>query len=127
MQPENLLGQGGCADSSLALFGQVQRPGEKTQVALIFYGDQGVGKGILFEWVGQKIFGDQLYVQTDTMRSILGDYSTLMKNKKLCQYDEVSIADTRPVVRPPPAVPAPLASSNVHFCAFLWRRRRSTG
>jgi len=77
---------------------QVQRPGDKTQVALIFYGDQGVGKGILFEWVGQKLFGDQLYVQTDTMRSILGDYATLMKNKKLCQYDEVSIADTRPVI-----------------------------
>ena len=74
----------------------VQRPGANTRVVMLLYGDQGAGKGMLFEFLGRRIYGEHFYVQTDSMRSLFGDHATELKNKKLCQFDEVSMAETRP-------------------------------
>lgn len=74
----------------------VQRPADRTDVVLVLYGDQGTGKGIMFDFFGREILGNHLYVQTDTMRTLFGDHATELKNKKLCQFDELSLGDTRP-------------------------------
>eukprot|EP00961_Rhodomonas_salina_P108717 1463551-Rhodomonas_salina.1 len=77
---------------------QIQRGGAKTGVALILYGDQGTGKGILFEWFGKCVLGPKLYTQTATPDVIMGDHAMALCNKKFLQYDEVSLSDTRGMI-----------------------------
>eukprot|EP00961_Rhodomonas_salina_P159472 2147453-Rhodomonas_salina.1 len=62
----------------------VQRPSFKTKVALILYGDQGIGKGIVFDWFSEYILGPWMCQQTDNVKSVMGDHSTILRNKKFC-------------------------------------------
>ena len=42
----------------------IQRPERKSQVAISLYGAQGCGKGIIFEFLRQKVLGEECSFQT---------------------------------------------------------------
>ena len=68
----------------------VQRPWQKTQVALYFYGEQGCGKGILFEFFRKKILGDHCSYQTSKPENdLFGRFANGAVNRVCIQVDEV--------------------------------------
>jgi hypothetical protein len=68
----------------------VQRPWQKTQVAIMLYGKQGCGKGILFDWLRICVLGPKHTFQTaDPENDLFGKFSQGLVNVSLVQVDEV--------------------------------------
>jgi hypothetical protein len=64
----------------------VQRPQDKTGVAVVLQGDEGVGKSIVAEYFG-RIFG-QYYKRIDSGNRITGHFNSQFKECLLCNADE---------------------------------------
>jgi hypothetical protein len=81
----------------------VQRPWQKADVAISLYGKCGVGKGILFEWLRDKILGESCTFQTSKPeRYITGTFNEGMINKVFVQMDEVktcSVKETEDILK----------------------------
>lgn len=68
----------------------VQRPEKPTQVAILFYGQQGVGKGIIPEFLRLKVLGTHCTKQTaQPDQDIFGRFGNAAVNTVLLQVDEV--------------------------------------
>jgi hypothetical protein len=68
----------------------VQRPAQRTEVAISIFGEQGSGKGIVFDWVRAKILGDTHSFQTaNPEHDLFGRFATGLVNKTMVQVDEV--------------------------------------
>jgi len=68
----------------------VQRPHQKSNVAILLYGKQGCGKGILIDFMRVSVLGSHCTYQTSNPeRDILGRFSSGMVGKVLVQLDEV--------------------------------------
>jgi Family of unknown function (DUF5906) len=68
----------------------VQRPYQRSQVAILLYGKQGCGKGIIIDWMRKAVLGDACSFQTaDPEHDILGRFANGLTNKVLVQIDEV--------------------------------------
>ena len=81
----------------------IQRPWAKTNVAIKLFGKEGVGKGILFDWLRQGVLGKHCTSQTgDPENDIFGRFATGLVNK-------VSTAFPKPTRNRPSAAP---------ICAF---------
>ena len=66
-----------------------QRPWRKTNVALFLYGEQGCGKGILFDFLREKVLGPHCTHQTDKPDDdIFGRFANGLVNRVLIQVDE---------------------------------------
>lgn len=67
----------------------VQNPAKKTEVAVVFIGDQGVGKGLFIDrFIGNKVFGTHLYTQVQDVEQIVGKFNPMVANKILVNADE---------------------------------------
>ena len=67
----------------------VQRPEVKTGVPLVFYGKQGAGKGIFFEFMRQKVLGDSITSQCErTEADLFSRFSNKHVHRLLIQVDE---------------------------------------
>ena len=68
----------------------VQRPWQKSQVAIMLYGKQGCGKGIIFDWLRKHVLGPHHTFQTaDPENDLFGRFSQGLVNVSLVQVDEV--------------------------------------
>ena len=68
----------------------VQFPERKTEVAILLYGEQGTGKGIIFEFLRTKVLGTHCTCQTAKPENdLLGRFSNGLVNRVLVQIDEV--------------------------------------
>ena len=68
----------------------VQRPWQKSQVAIMLYGKQGCGKGIIFDWLRKNVLGPKHTFQTaDPENDLFGRFSQGLVNVSLVQVDEV--------------------------------------
>lgn len=66
-----------------------QRPWRKTNVALFLYGEQGCGKGIMFDFLRSKVLGEHCTHQTDKPDDdIFGRFANGLVNRVLIQVDE---------------------------------------
>lgn len=67
-----------------------QRPAQRTEVAISIYGEQGTGKGIIFDWLRNYVFGTKHTFQTaNPENDLFGRFSVGLVNKTLVQVDEV--------------------------------------
>jgi hypothetical protein len=68
----------------------VQRPWQKSQVAIMLYGKQGCGKGIIFDWLRNYVLGPKHTFQTaDPENDLFSKFSQGLVNVSLVQVDEV--------------------------------------
>jgi len=68
----------------------IQRPWQKTQVALSLYGSQGCGKGIVFEFFRLKVLGTHCSYQTSKPENdLFGRFANGAVNRVCVQVDEV--------------------------------------
>jgi hypothetical protein len=68
----------------------IQRPKKKTQVSILLYGEEGCGKGILFEYFREKIVGKHLSFQTaNPENALLSRFANGFHNRLIIQVDEV--------------------------------------
>ena len=67
----------------------VQKPERRTCVLLLFYGQQGAGKGILWDFLREKVLGHKVSTQTANAKADLFDrFSNGFLYKRLIQLDE---------------------------------------
>ena len=72
------------------LANMLQRPWQKSQVAISLYGAQGCGKGIIFEFFRQKILGNHCSYQTSRPENdLFGRFANGAVNRVCIQIDEV--------------------------------------
>ena len=72
------------------LANMLQRPCQKTQVAMSLYGAQGCGKGIIFEFFRHKILGTHCSYQTSNPENdLFGRFANGAVNRVCIQIDEV--------------------------------------
>jgi hypothetical protein len=72
------------------LANMVQRPWQKSQVALSLYGSQGCGKGIIFEFFRLKVLGTHCSYQTSRPENdLFGRFANGAVNRVCIQVDEV--------------------------------------
>ena len=68
----------------------IQRPERKSQVAISLYGAQGCGKGIIFEFLRQKVLGEECSFQTSKPEiDLIGRFANGALNRVCIQVDEV--------------------------------------
>ena len=69
----------------------IQRPYQKTQVAISLFGKQGCGKGILFDFFRIKVLGANCSKQTSNpMADLFGGFASGLVNSVLVQIDEIT-------------------------------------
>ncbi|GAQ86640.1 hypothetical protein KFL_003010150 [Klebsormidium nitens] len=69
---------------------QVQRPGKKIGVALVFKSKEGAGKNIIWDFVGLRILGEDLYLYCNDLDKVIGRFNSISANRLLTVFDEVS-------------------------------------
>lgn len=72
------------------IFQERKKPG----TAWLFWGTEGTGKGLLFEYMLKPIFGQDHCVQV-LMKDIEGNFNSLLEGKLLVMIDEAEISRTR--------------------------------
>mmetsp|Transcript_35322 Transcript_35322/g.89192 ORF Transcript_35322/g.89192 Transcript_35322/m.89192 type:complete len:600 (-) Transcript_35322:987-2786(-) len=70
---------------------QVRRPHERSKVAIILRGKQGVGKDVVFEqfWM-PRVLGYQVCHQTEDVETILGKHAKGLENSVFVLFDEAN-------------------------------------
>jgi len=72
------------------LANMVKRPHQKSNVAILLYGKQGCGKGIILDFMRTSVLGQHCTYQTSNPeRDILAKFSSGMVGRVLVQLDEV--------------------------------------
>ena len=68
----------------------IQKPWEKTNVAIMLYGKEGCGKDIIYDFLREVVMGERCTFQTsDPENDIFGRFASGLVNKVLVQIDEV--------------------------------------
>ena len=68
----------------------VQRPHTRSKVAIMLFGAEGAGKGIIIEWMRLEVLGDYCTYQTaDPENDIVGRFANGLSGCVLAQIDEV--------------------------------------
>ena len=74
----------------------LQFPERKLDVAVIFQGPQGTGKGKFTQWFGNSLLGEQHSSNADTSREGMGNvHSTEWKSRIFCTLQEMKPKDAR--------------------------------
>jgi Family of unknown function (DUF5906) len=93
---------------------QVQDPANKTGVAIIYMGDQGVGKDIVTEFVVEKVFGTAVATQSGEVVHLFEKHSLERENKVLCVLDEASAESLKDYI---PNIKASMVGPRMSFNA----------
>lgn len=67
----------------------IQKPDELAGMALLFYGQEGVGKDIIFDWFGDYVLGSHLYNKPGNIANVFKGFNAKMKGKQLIHTDEI--------------------------------------
>ena len=91
----HIFNQSGCDDNSCTyvlnwIAQLIQRPGEKPQVALVIRSDQGSGKNILWNFIGNCLLGDRHFYCTEKADNLMGKFAMGTKDSILVVLDEAS-------------------------------------
>ena len=73
---------------------KLQRPYELTNTALIFKSNEGAGKDLFFNYLGNKIIGSDYYFNTEKPELLFGKFTSSLENKILIVVNETSGKDT---------------------------------
>ena len=73
---------------------KLKRPFELTNTALIFKSNEGAGKDLFFNYLGNKIFGSDYYFNTEKPDLLFGKFTSSLENKILIVVNETSGKDT---------------------------------
>ena len=73
---------------------KLQRPYELTNTALIFKSNEGAGKDLFFNYLGNKILGSDYYFNTEKPELLFGKFTSSLENKILIVVNETSGKDT---------------------------------
>lgn len=69
----------------------VQRPAEKTNVAIVVFGSEGTGKSIVPKFIRERVMGFACSVHTaNAPRDVFGKHSAFIRDAVLVQIDEAS-------------------------------------
>lgn len=99
---------------------RVQFPGLRPKTALVFLGDQGVGKGIFWEWFGESIVGKEFYFGTAGMRDLTGHFNEGLMNRILIFLDETKAKDTfKDAAELKRLIDAPTIKVNKKYCPVI--------
>lgn len=71
----------------------ITKPHIKTNFILLFLSPEGAGKGLVWNFIGQKLIGDNYYVLTGDVDSVFGTYNHNAKEKLLIIIDEAEGKD----------------------------------
>lgn len=71
----------------------VQQPEKLIGIAAVFVSEQGVGKNIFTDWIGNKILGPKYYNSIQDTNHVYGNYAEGLKHKLLINLDEASGKD----------------------------------
>jgi hypothetical protein len=75
---------------------KIQKPWVIPGVCLVFTGPQGIGKSMLWEFVGRCLIGTEQFIYSDNIeRDIFDKYSEAQLSKLFCLLDETSAGITR--------------------------------
>ena len=70
----------------------IQRPRVKPKSIPIFYSmNQQVGKNIFWDWFGECVLGKSLYLCTQDLNSVVGNFNSLSKARKLIVLNEADM------------------------------------
>jgi hypothetical protein len=68
-----------------------QKPAERVGTSVIFTGSMGIGKDMLWNFIGEELLGKKLFFNsTDHERDILGSFNGLLEGRLLIKMEEVS-------------------------------------
>lgn len=68
----------------------VQRPYQRSEVAISIFGEQGTGKGIIFDWLRKSVLGPKHTFQTaNPENELFAKFASGLVNRTLVQVDEV--------------------------------------
>ncbi len=70
----------------------IQYPGKKTEVCLVFQGEEGTGKSAFLEKLCEEIVGHQHLIIPSHAKNVFGQFSNL-KNTLICIYNEANGKD----------------------------------
>jgi putative DNA primase/helicase len=70
----------------------LQQPDKLVGMAILLYGEQGVGKDIIFKWFGNHILGEQQYYFVGNAKSLFGQFNSDFPSKTLIHCDELDKA-----------------------------------
>lgn len=73
---------------------KIKLPSELTNTALIFKSNEGVGKDLFFNWFGNKILGNEYFLNTEKAELLFGKFTSSLENKILIIVNETSGKDT---------------------------------
>lgn len=71
----------------------VQKPEQRTDVAIVMYGREGIGKNLILQLIGDCI-GSQYYGESSEPRDLFGQFATGMFRRIMFVYDESDKKDT---------------------------------
>ena len=73
---------------------KVQKPYHLTNTALVFKSNDGAGKDLTFNWIGNKILGSEYYLNTQKPELVFGKFTSCIENKLLIILNDASGKDT---------------------------------
>jgi hypothetical protein len=73
---------------------KIKQPSKLTNTALIFKSNEGVGKDLFFNWFGNKILGNEYFLNTEKAELLFGKFTSSLENKILIIVNETSGKDT---------------------------------
>lgn len=69
---------------------------QKTKVIVVLKGDEGCGKGLFINWIGNMIFGTKYYCGTAKLEYLVGKFNGMSMNKVFFNANEISRSATMP-------------------------------
>ena len=72
----------------------IQRPNQKTEVAIAIRGDKGSGKGVIMQMLG-KVYGKEYFFHAQKEDDLLGKFNDHLQTCMLCFVDEVTFANDK--------------------------------
>ncbi len=73
---------------------KIQQPHKLTNILQIFQSEQGAGKDLFFNWLGNKIIGPKYYFMTEKADQLFGKFNSSLENKIIVVINETSGKDT---------------------------------
>ena len=73
---------------------KLKLPSKLTNTALIFKSSEGAGKDLFFNWFGNKIIGNDYYLNTEKSDLLFGKFTSCLENKIMIIVNETSGKDT---------------------------------
>ena len=85
-----------------------QKPGELPRSMIMYQGDEGAGKNIFWDELGQKFFGPELYYTSENGDDFLSRFAVGFRDKVLVSWDEIGGLNQKEIQSLKTAITAPV-------------------